>query len=622
MNIKHLNAFIALAVGLLSVGCHSKIDLDNIDPQTEVEMGLALPVGTITLTVSDFVGGDLKYLYIDSMDNKGVLTLKIDTSISRNYHQVDLAKYVSSSPVKLNAYEQIQAQGLIGSDGQVTGTGSPVTLDFPLRLKLNGINTAGSLDSMRIDSAFVELASFTSTISQIDLPLEWDWIDKVTLDLGPQISRTSGNTMTVYNKATDSYGYNQTIPTTVDDFSLVLMKNRNPKSLSEYLNNVIDTCDFMVHFTLTIPSGQKVTIPPTAKFNYQLGVQFINYSAIWGWFTPSKDMHDEAFIDLGENWGALDFLTRAKLPFTDPTIDVDIQTQVAGALYIDSAYLFVSDYENHRTFTEFGPYNDTTRRFTFTPWEWLSLDSPIGAVSSNMKVHFDKTPEGGRIHRLFANMPRMLGYRFSVKFDQGQTPQLRITPNTAIKVRALGTLPLMFEDGLYIDYSDTITDVNISKWTLDSLLKEVKVVDSVKTSDVKLFLYAQNYVPVAVKGTMRCLDAAGNIIKDSKGEPLQLFTQDTIKLAAPEFTSDGGWHRSGPGETTIVAYLSKEKLDLFPKINQITFTVILDNESLQEAYKKGMVDIRIKDTDQIKIRIGIAADADAILNFTKEEKNN
>ena len=620
MNFRHLNAIIAIAVGLLSSGCHSKIDLDNIDPKAEVEMGVALPIGTLSLQVSDFVGGNIPYLYIDSVNNQGVLTLKIDTSISRNYRQVELEQYVSSAPVKLGVYEQVQAKGLIGADGKITGTGSPVTLDFPLKLQLNGINTSGSLDSMRIDSAFVELASFTSTISPIDLPLNWEWIDKVTLDLGPQINRSSGNTMTVYDKTKDSYGYNQTIPTSVDNFSLVLMKNRFPKSLSEYLNNVVDTCEFAAHFTLTIPAGQKVSIPTTAKFNYQLGVQFIDYSAIWGWFTPSKDMHDEAIIDLGQNWGALDFLTRAKLPFTDPTIDVDIQTQVAGALYIDSAYLFVSDYEDHRTFTEFGPYRDTTRRFTFTPWEWLSLDSPIGAISSNMKVHFDKSAEGGRIDRLFANMPRMLGYRFSVKFDQGQTPQSRITPNTAIKVRALGTLPLMFENGLYIDYSDTIKDVNLSKWTLDSLLQEVKAVDTVKTSDVKLFLYAQNYVPVAVKGTMRCLDAVGNIIKDAKGEPLQLFTQDTITLAAPQFTSDGGWHRSGPGETTIIAYLSKEKLDLFQKINKITFTVILDNASLQEAYDKGMVDIRIKDTDQLKIRIGIAADADAIMNFTKENK--
>jgi ABC-type oligopeptide transport system substrate-binding subunit len=59
---------------------------------------------------------------------------------------------------------------------------------------------------------------------------------------------------------------------------------------------------------------------------------------------------------------------------------------------------------------------------------------------------------------------------------------------------------------------------------------------------------------------------------------------------------------------------------MFQKINKITFTVILDNASLQEAYEKGMVDIRIKDTDQLKIRIGIAADADAIMNFTKENK--
>ena len=47
MRFRHFFALMAiLAVGVMT-SCRSKMDLDNIDAKAQVEMGLALPVGSV-----------------------------------------------------------------------------------------------------------------------------------------------------------------------------------------------------------------------------------------------------------------------------------------------------------------------------------------------------------------------------------------------------------------------------------------------------------------------------------------------------------------------------------------------------------------------------------------------
>lgn len=623
--IKHLHAFMALAVGCMLMSCHSDVDLKNVDTTTRLDLGVALPVGTLNLTLGDFLGY-IPNLYVDSLNNKGVLTYKMDTTISRYYHQVDLKEHISEKELKLNVYEQAQAKGLIGGDGKVTGYGTPVTLDFPMTLKLKGINEASMLSGERLDSAYIDLASFSSTIDTIGASIKWEWIDQIVLDLGPQINRAQGNSMVVYDKNRDTdptkFNYNVTVPTDVDDFSIVLMKNRQPAKVDQYLNNVIDTCDFYVHFTFTIPMGEKVYVPENSAFKYKLGVQFIDYKAIWGMFEPSSDMHDEAVIDLSKSWGELDFLTRAKVPFSDPIVDVNIGTQVAGALYIDSAYVFGIDQDGVRTDAVFEG-GKTYRRVTFEEGEWLSLSSAIGDSTTNMNVRFDKTERGGQIHNLFRNVPQQLGYKFAVKFDMMQTPQIRVTNNTSIKVKATATLPFMFNEGMHIDYSDTIRDVNLSKFSIDSLLAEVKALDSLKVNELRMILKAENEIPLCIKAYMRCLDDKGNVIMDPKdaSKPLLLFESDTVRLVAPTYANNGGWYKASPGQTTISAYLTQEKIDLLPQIKQIVYTAVVDDESLQDAYSKGLDKVRIMDTDRLKLTIGLSGNVDATINFNNNSSN-
>ena len=282
MSFKHLHAIIAIVAGCMLASCHSDIDLNNIDTKSEVEMGLALPVGSIHATIGDFFGKGMGKFYVDSVDNQGVITWRDTFRIARNFHQVDLAQYISEKELTLNVYDKITAAEMIGTNKKVIGTGFPVTLTFDMPLKLSGINSADNIENERLDSALIEMASFSSLIKTNNLPLEWEWIDKVTLELGEQLRRPAGNTMVVYDKTRDNYGYNQNIPTQVDHFTINLLKKN---SAGQYvIGQVIDSCDFKINFTFTIPAGQIVEVPEDAGFDYKLGVQFIDYAAIWGKF--------------------------------------------------------------------------------------------------------------------------------------------------------------------------------------------------------------------------------------------------------------------------------------------------------------------------------------------------
>lgn len=605
-------------LGCLLSSCRSDINLNNIDNTAELEFGIALPIGSMKANIGDFIG-NINGVYIDSIDNKGVITWKDTFKIERNYHHVDLSQYISSKDFDLNVYNKLEAANLIGTNGKVTGLGIPVTLHFDVPLKLTGINDATM--SERIDSALISNATFSSIIIPENLPLEWEWIDEVKLDLGEQIHRPSGNVMVVYKKGDSNAGYNQSIPTSVDNFTICMMKDRNldpKKDQLKYASNVLDSCSFGVDFTFTVPLGKQVEVPPTAKFRYNMSVQFIDYTAIWGMFSRSNEMYDENIIDLAKDgWGELDFIRHSCLPFADPKIDMHVVTKVAGAMMMEGEYLFAEDIDGNRTYAEFD--GSRHRYVYFTPDQYLDpINSTIGDSTTNMVVLFDKDPARGRIDRLFNNMPQKLGYKFNIDFNFKETPQIRIVPNTGVRVEAACRLPLIFDQGLFINYKDTISEINLTQYSIDSLLSNVSVIDTLKTSDIKLVLKAKSTIPLSIKAAMRCLDENGNVIMDPENKeiPLYLFPEDTIRLSPPEYSySSGYWNMVKPGETTVIVSLTKQKLDVLPNIKNIQFSAVVDDESLEYAYKKGLFNVRITEDAELQLNIGLATKVDAILDL-------
>jgi hypothetical protein len=595
-------------------GCTADVDLDNIDTSVDVEANVATPIGSMTATIDDFVGDGTWGIFIDTVNHEGVITFRDTFSIARDFHKLDLSKYISRTRLKLNIYEPLNKAGLMNNN-QITGNGVQIPLTFPLTLKLKGINQ--DIDAQRIDSALIKNASFTSKLTAIDgSPIKWEWIDKVTLDLGDRCYRPEGNIVTVYDKKKDTYGYRQDIPTNIDEFSINLMKNKEPQKWNEYVNNVVDSCTFNVTIYLTIPtSAGAIQVPSTAAFQYDLGVQFIDYHAVWGMFEPSKDMSGEAVEAIATYWSPWNTLQDLRLPFAEPRVDMQVTTQVAGAMIMEGDYLYTENKEGVKAYATFDGKHSLYKYFT--PNEYLPLSSPIGTATT-MHILFDKDPSRGHIDKLFSIRPDKIGYKFSVWFNEQETPQIRLTKNTSIKIDAVCNLPMILNDSVSLGYSDKIKGIDLSMLDLDSLLKDVEMIDTLEEASAKLVIKFENSIPLQFKGMLKCLDENDSVIIDPKtAQPLLLTENDTILIAAPEFKENEQTHNWDPTplESVEVINVDREDLETLRKIKTIEFHTWMDDESLDGAYEKGMNNIQLKDNNYLKVKIAVGANVEGVLNL-------
>ena len=602
-----------IGLTMLWNGCTADVDLNNIDTSVKVEANVATPIGSVTAKISDFVGDGTWGIYIDTLNHDGVITFRDTFSIARDFHKLDLSKYVSSTKITMNVYDKLEGIPYF-DNGKITGNGMPIELEFPLTLKLNGINN--DKNYQRIDSAIIKNASFESRIGKAGgLPLEWDWIDKVVLHMDENnFNRKGGNDIVVYSKG-DGYDYSEPIPSNIDEFTLNLMKDKHPSKPELYFGNAIDSCKFVIKMTITIPeSAGVVEVPASAGFEYRLGVRFIDYHAVWGMFEPSKDMHGEAVESIATYWDPWNTLQDLCLPFAEPSVDMLVTTQVAGAINLYGDSLFTENKQGERVYATFDDEGKTNLKEDFNN-KYLPLDSEIGE-SVTMHALFDKDPERGHIDRLFAIRPDMIGYKFSVDFDRQETPQVRLTPNTSIKLDAVCNLPMIFNEGVSLGYTDTIKGIDLSMLDLDSLLSGIEMIDTLEEASAKLVIKFENSIPLQFKAILTCLDENDNVIIDPKTEKPFLITEhDTILIAAPAFNKEGHEWKDTPQECVEVINVDREDLATLRQIKQIEYHVWMDDESLAQAYRDGLHNVALMEDDYLKIKIAVGANVEGILNM-------
>ena len=292
---------------------------------------------------------------------------------------------------------------------------------------------------------------------------------------------------------------------------------------------------------------------------------------------------------------------------------MQVTTQVAGAMIMEGDYLYTENEQGEKAYATFsGKPNHT-----FYLDNYLSLESEIGA-STTMDVLFDKDPLRGHIDQLFAIRPDKIGYKFAVKFNEQETPQIRLTNNTSIKLDAVCNLPMILNEGVSLGYTDKITGIDLSMLDLDSLLKDVEMIDTLEEASAKLVIKFENSIPLQFKGMLTCLDENDSVIIDPKtAQPLLLTENDTILIAAPEFKENEQTHNwdATPLESIEVINVDREDLETLRKIKTIEFHAWMDDESLDGAYEKGMNNIQLKDNNYLKVKIAVGANVEGVLNL-------
>ena len=614
-----------LFMSSLLVGCHSDLKFDDIDPAAQMNMGVALKVGTITAKLGDFVdkSEDL-FIYRDSTfngDPKMVIAWRHMYPDTRDYHPIRQNMFLAYQEFSLKAYDEMKRRGLIDNQGKITGNGQPITLDFEMPI-IFGVNH--DVNDERVDSALFDLAQFQSTVTMGNSPIQWSWVKRVTLDFGDQGRSPQGKIITVYNggqsACTDALNE-------VQNLSLCLMNNRNLDPATDqalYPTNVRPDWKLIAHITFTIPNRTTVTFDSDDIFRYSLGLDMKKWTALWGYFKPSPDMETRRKQDMDEYLHDYPWAKRAKLPATDPKVEVEVSSFIAGRMRLSSEYAYIHD-ANGDSISALFNGQPTRPPHYMSDDEMMKIDASTIGDSAKTYLLFDNTDERGDIDRLLKNMPTWLFYHFNLDFDMNSTPQIRLTPNTMVTVNTTCTLPLMFDHDMFIDYADTITDLNLTEANIDSLVNEEDWIDTLQVGNVTVYLTARNYIPLTLKAKLRFLDANYQPVKDpvDPTKDFYPFVEDTMRIAPPRYIKVGNNvvpDPNTPGKTIITAKMTKQQVKALKEVKNIEYKVFADNDALKYAYEMGLDKARLEEESRLYIDVGVTAQIEAVLNFENNNK--
>ena len=622
---------VMFAVCLSLIGCRADVDLNNIDTTSEVELGVALPIGSMSVALSDILGANSpEMLYFR---NDGVLCLHYDYDRFEDFHAIDFTQYISNAEQTVYLYDSLNAQmerlranypDIDLPQGYVCGlpdTAFSLMIPTTMSMTYKGIND--EVSSERIDSAYIIEANFEGYLLQKNSSTPFEWVDSVVLVLGKEYVAKSGNRQKLYDKSEQegTIGYGMTMPIVLKDFSLDLVKDHTQPCSN---TNVVNSSSMDVEIYMTIPKkAEKRPIVTDMAVIFGMRVQFIEYTALWGMFESSNKMRDEGSISMDSIFGNWSTMKDICLPVADPLINIHVTHELAGPLVFNGKYLYVTSRDGQTHYAEFGDNREHSYKYPRDAVEavrdnvWMDQNPSTIGDSIVLDIVFNKEAEHGRVDRLFTGTPDVMAWHWYIDFDKTLTEQTRLTPTTKLDMNIDVDVPFIFNEGLYAAYSDTLENINLN---IAGLMDSISLIDSVKQSDLYVQLKIENRLPLDVRMVLCCLDSNGHVIIDDRtGEPLRLTQNDTLFIKAPEYTVgvEGEMIISQPGSLEDAINITKEKLERFDELKALSYTVIVDDKSLHSAFESDEnFKIRITDDSRLKLQIGIGAKLGAVFNFT------
>jgi len=601
-----------LSVAIISIfsSCKKDVDLNNIDTQMEADLALAIPIGTATATLGDLlqVGQLDQYFYIT---DDTLMYLRKDT-IRPDFHPIDLSQYISETTQSISLANSLPSEllpiiELLGSAPLPAGTSLPI--DLSMGIHLEGINN--NTVNERIDSARIDSACFTTVITQTGMEnFAFSDIQKLTMYLPTSTFLLYGQTPVDGYYAVDiplqGQDWGTEIPIYIRNFTLNLYNTGG-----NVANNM--TIDF--HFDITTTSD--VTIQSTASLMYNMKVQFIDYSVLYGFFQPDDLLNDTNTISLlgsFSNWENFEKLT---LPVANPRIELSAWTTVGAPIIFqfDKIYSYSNENPSDRRIAS---GNDNQWRIDFP-----KSSDPLGTIVYSHKT-FDNTNAG--LAQLFTIRPDIIGYEYRAFIDRNQyNIQHRLEKDTRINIETNIVIPFRFNQGVEIAYVDTIDSINIGKIAVDSLVSNIKQIDSLEIRKLNITLNTESWIPFNVIADIDFRDKDGNRVNILLEESQIAENQDTmqIKVRIPgpvskeHFTDQEGHLSTGitnPKDTTFVWQVNESDLDKLSKVDHAYLRLYVgDNTVTCYAWANS----------RLELTLGAAADVRVLGDpLKKENKEN
>lgn len=569
-----------LLIGMLGFlsSCQEDVDLTNIDTRSELNVGVASPLGSISVALSDvFLNPVGSNFFIDA---DGTISYRDTSHFELKFQEFDWKKYAykTDKVFKLPSFLSTYSGSQLPFDLPL-----PLEFDFALELKDLNIDT----EKERFDSVLLDYLILSSKIEQDGINLKWDWVDSITINLGPQCSRPAGLKYFLYKKndpAFEGRGFGKELPSNIDNFSICLMKNRDLKpginTLREFNENVVDTVKMQLGLYLTIPERASFTMDNNAAIKYHLDFGGLKPLAVWGYFKPAESMSLKDSIDVVGSWTIGEKLSEMSLPFAAPEISFNIATELAANWEISSDMLYTTNSKGERGWSSI----NGQRKWKLP----ILFNGDMGAATIGQKFNYsfmlNNTDSLGHIDSLFSISPDRLVYQFGFNFlDQERYPQVRVTPNTDVDVEMRIQMPMIFNQNIRFTYADTLRNISLGDLSLEST-----PVDDAKLAIV---FNAYNEMPITIKGYFQFLDENEKDLNIFE-EPLVFAAQDSSKLEVD---------------------IQSKNIDKMRSAKNLVIKLIAEDG---EAYKANPANypVRLTEDQKLKLKLGLIGNVGAVLN--------
>lgn len=573
--------------------CKEDIDLANVDPQIQLDMGLALPLGTVETTLDYFLGTSdfgpdvLTYSSLDSM-----LILHYDTSVVWDFHNIDLSEYTTLDEQVSYVIDGISNGEIDKTDfdyqEQIPFPATQTTLEFLNEVSLENFNV--DLDYEEIDSVHMTLASFRLRVDVENFDLEWSEVSNVRVKFTDPSLRFDDGTMEKILPI-EGKGFGQDMTVSLYDFMIIPQKNQETGSF--------ENVRFFICIDVNTRTEKMLSKNSMVKFG--CGFDFLDYDVLFGVFEPKKAAYEHQ-RDTMSKYFAIDRLDGINLPFSDPKVDLVVSTSTVGLpsrIIIDSIY--VENGEGERGLLSYD--GETTKSYD-VPY----ITSPLGNQTASTEVfHLGKGEEYGNLDHLFQVIPKYFGYSYRIRVDRDLLGELQdrhapfIKANANYQMNLKAELPLKFYPGVNVSYKDTVQTTMAESLKLDSLLNGVTMLDSLKTGELFLRLVIENNIPFDIKVKLRFLNDYDEVVPI--GGLYDGGQNDSIMFPAME--------NNIPTQQAVNIDLDEEDVRAFENVTQIIYDFYLGDNTQEAAFYA---------SSGFKLHVGLAGKVEAIINLGKENK--
>ena len=619
-----LVACIALGSLFLNSCIEKDVDLTNIDGTTSVQTSLALPVGSMQFKFSDFIGENaIPQL---SIDDKGRYVYTDTMYTSGDYHPVDLTALITHANDRWNINEEKQQiftqletnfpgleqtlkmiiPGFTGYNSidtipikkiitTLAAFGPPIDrlafdLEFPIEIDLSQLNN--DFNYQRVDSILVDVAHFTSIFKVENFDLYWENIKGVELVLSDNF-RGIGPVVPLDIKDKNFY---QPLPLDLQDFHLVLMKDPQAESSGD---NIVDSLSLKIRFKIEL--NQDLAIDGDRYIGYNFEVDLIDYSAMYGYFAAYNLMRDTQHqTPLTGLWAGWEWFENWLLPVSEPIVHAEVEHSLGLPMVAHLDYLYVESKDGERRDATFDEAKQEKSKIIHIPSQ-IAMDDPL-EKRAHTHLQLDYTDTLGNIDTLFTITPHTLSYSFSVAADStSDIKQYRITDNTDINLATTIQIPFAFNEGVQLSYSDTLSEIAISEFSLDSLLQSLPIEEDSLALTLKLYMVVENGIPFEVACNFMFLDEDNDVVTLSR----MTDSVATLKLDYPTVIAS---KVTEPSINHISLELDDDDFDLLASVRSIVFTATLGNN---------MDAVELNPDITVNVKLGVAADVKAIIDLSE-----